>query len=104
MQVNVTVCTGTVTIEVVSTSLYESFISLCNNLSEAPPDTAIYEPDPRIKDRVCLTVQGSDCTIVPGLALSENDTQTSDGSPWINSTNELSGDSSDENTSSCCIC
>lgn len=26
-------------------------------------------------------------------------TQTSDGSPWINSTNGLSGDSNDENTS-----
>ncbi|TRZ21181.1 hypothetical protein HGM15179_005942 [Zosterops borbonicus] len=60
--------------EVISTSLYESFISLCNNLSEAPPDTAIYEPDPRRKDSVCLTVKGSDCTIVPGLASSENDT------------------------------
>lgn len=64
--------------EVMSTSLYESFINLCNNLSEAPPDTAIYELDPRIKDGVCLTVQGSDCTIVPGLASRENDTQTSD--------------------------
>lgn len=81
--------------EVMSTSLYESFINLCNNLNEAPPDTAIYESDPRIKDSVCLTVQGSDCTTVPGLASSENDTQTSDGSPWINSTNELYGD---ENT------
>ncbi|XP_039588294.1 interleukin-4 receptor subunit alpha isoform X1 [Passer montanus] len=85
--------------EVMSTSLYESFINLCNNLSEAPPDTATYESDPRIKDGVCLTVQGSDCPIVPGLASSENDTQTSDGSPWINSTNELYGDSNDENTS-----
>lgn len=85
--------------EVISTSLYESFINLCNSLSEAPPDTAIYEPDPRIKDSVCLTVQGSDCTIVPGLASSENDTRTSDSSPWINSANEMSGDSSDENAS-----
>ncbi|CAN8192293.1 unnamed protein product [Coccothraustes coccothraustes] len=78
--------------EVMSTSLYESFINLCNNLNEAPPETAIYESDPRIKDGVCLTVQGSDCTTVPGLASSENDIQTSDGSPWINSTNELYGD------------
>lgn len=85
--------------EFTATSLYESFISLCNNLSEAPPDTAIYESDPRIKDSVCLTVQGSACTIVPGLASSENDRQTSDGSAWINSTNELSGNSNDENTS-----
>ncbi|XP_068063489.1 interleukin-4 receptor subunit alpha isoform X3 [Anomalospiza imberbis] len=85
--------------EVMSTSLYESFINLCNNLSEAPPDPAIYESDPRIKDGVCLTVQGSDCTIVSGLASSENDTQTSDGSSWINSTYELYGDSNDENTS-----
>lgn len=85
--------------EVSSTSLYESFINLCNNLSEAPPDTVIYEPDQRIKDSVCLTVQGSDCTIVSGLASSENDTQTSDGSPWINSANELSGVSNNENTS-----
>lgn len=79
--------------EIISMSLRESFISLCNNLSEAPPNTAIYEPDPGVKDSACLTVQGSDCTIVPGLASSENDTQT-----WINSTNELSGDSNDENT------
>ncbi|XP_041346337.1 interleukin-4 receptor subunit alpha isoform X1 [Pyrgilauda ruficollis] len=85
--------------EVMSTSLYESFLNLCNNPSEAPSDTAIYESDPRIKDGVCLTVQGSDCPIVPGLASSENDTQTSDGSPWINSTNELYGDSNDGNTS-----
>lgn len=42
---------------------------------------------------MCLTVRGSDCSIFPGLASSENDTQTSDGSPWINSANELSGDS-----------
>ncbi|XP_072791917.1 interleukin-4 receptor subunit alpha isoform X2 [Taeniopygia guttata] len=84
--------------EVMSTSLYESFINLCNNLSEAPPDTAIYELDPRIKDGVFLTVQGSDCTIVPGLASRENDTQTSDGSPWINSAYELNGDSNEENT------
>ncbi|XP_053813751.1 interleukin-4 receptor subunit alpha isoform X1 [Vidua chalybeata] len=85
--------------EVMSTSLYESFINLCSNLSEAPPDPAIYESDPRIKDSVCLTVQGSDCTIVPGLASSENDTQTSDGSSWINSIYDLYGDSNDENTS-----
>ncbi|KAF2985594.1 hypothetical protein EK904_005104 [Melospiza melodia maxima] len=85
--------------EVIPTLLYESFINLCNNLNEAPPDTAIYESDPRIKDDVCLIVQGSDCTTVPGLASSENDTQISDGSPWINSTNELYGDSNDENTS-----
>ncbi|XP_031981508.1 interleukin-4 receptor subunit alpha isoform X1 [Corvus moneduloides] len=84
--------------EVISTSPNESFISLCNNLSVAPPDTAIYEPDPRIKDCVSLTVQGSDRSIFPGLASSGNDTQTSDGSPWINSANELSGDSNDENT------
>ncbi|XP_059340129.1 interleukin-4 receptor subunit alpha isoform X1 [Ammospiza nelsoni] len=85
--------------EVIPTLLYESFINLCNNLNEAPPDTAVYESDPRIKHDVCLTVQGSDCTTVPGLASSENDTQISDGSPWINSTNELYGDSNDENTS-----
>lgn len=85
--------------KVMSTSLYESFINLCNNLSEAPPDTAIYESDPRIKDGVCLSVQGSDCTIVSGSASSENDTQTSDGSPWINCANELYGDSNDGNTS-----
>lgn len=85
--------------EVSSASLYESFINLCNNLSEAPPDTAIYEPDPRRKDSACLTVQGSDCAIVSRLASSENDTQTSDGSPWINSANELSGVSNNENTS-----
>lgn len=60
--------------EVISASLYKSFISLCNNLSEAPPDTAVCEPDPRIKDSVCLTIEGSDCTIVPGLASGENDT------------------------------
>ncbi|KAM4891945.1 LOW QUALITY PROTEIN: interleukin-4 receptor subunit alpha [Sylvia borin] len=83
--------------ELISTSLYESFIGLCNNLNEAPPDTAIFEPDPRIKDSVCLTVEGSKCTVVPGLSSSENDTD-SDGSPWIYSTNELSGDSNDENT------
>ncbi|XP_066054102.1 interleukin-4 receptor subunit alpha [Chamaea fasciata] len=59
--------------EDISTSLYESFISLCNSQNEAPPETAIY--DPRIKDSVCLTVEGSDCTIVPGLASGENDTQ-----------------------------
>ncbi|KAL2299152.1 hypothetical protein Nmel_014770 [Mimus melanotis] len=85
--------------EVVSTSLYESFINLCNNLSEAPAGIAICEPDPRIEDSACLTVQGSGCTIVPGLASGENDTQTSGGSPWIISANELSGDSNDENTS-----
>lgn len=66
--------------EVVSRSLYESFMSLCNNLSEAPPDTAICEPDLRIKDSVCLTVQGSDCS--------------SDGS-----SSELSSDCNDENIS-----
>ncbi|XP_005054670.1 PREDICTED: interleukin-4 receptor subunit alpha isoform X2 [Ficedula albicollis] len=85
--------------EVLSTSLGESFIHLCNSLSEAPADTAVCEPGPRIQDSVCLTVQGSDCTIVPGLASGENGTQTGDGSPQINSANELSGDSNGGNTS-----
>ncbi|KAJ7397544.1 interleukin-4 receptor subunit alpha isoform X1 [Pitangus sulphuratus] len=80
-------------------SLHEPFIGLCNNLKEAPPDTAICELDPRTKDCVCLTVQSPDCSIVPGLASSENDTQTINGSPWIDSSNELSSDSNDENSS-----
>ncbi|KAM6196835.1 interleukin-4 receptor subunit alpha [Sarcoramphus papa] len=86
--------------EVISRSLYEPFIRLLyNNLREAPPDTIICEPDQRTDDHVCLMVQGSDCSTVPGLVSSENVTQTSDGSLWIINSSELSGDSKDENTS-----
>ncbi|KAM6121932.1 LOW QUALITY PROTEIN: interleukin-4 receptor subunit alpha [Phoenicopterus ruber ruber] len=85
--------------EVISRSLYEPFICLLyNNLREAPPDTIICEPGQRTDDHVCLIVQGFDCNIVPDLAARENVTQTSDGSLWIISTNELSSDSKDENT------
>ncbi|XP_027523761.1 interleukin-4 receptor subunit alpha isoform X2 [Corapipo altera] len=80
-------------------SLQESFIGPCSNIKEAPPDIAICELDLRTKDCVCLTVQSPGCSVVPGLASSENDTQTSKGSPWIDSSNEQSGDSNDENIS-----
>ncbi|XP_009708798.1 PREDICTED: interleukin-4 receptor subunit alpha [Cariama cristata] len=85
---------------VISRSLYEPFIRLLyNNLRETPPDTIICEPDQRTDDHVCLIVQGFDCSIVPGLASSENVTQTSNGSLWIINSNELSSDSKDENAS-----
>ncbi|XP_009284785.1 PREDICTED: interleukin-4 receptor subunit alpha isoform X1 [Aptenodytes forsteri] len=86
--------------EVISRTLYEPFIHLLyNNLRETPPDTIICEPDQRADGHVCLILQGFDCSIVPGLASSENVTQTSDGSLWIINSNELSSDSKDENTS-----
>ncbi|XP_010170027.2 interleukin-4 receptor subunit alpha, partial [Antrostomus carolinensis] len=86
--------------DVTSRSLYDPFISLLyNNLEEATPDTIIHECDQRTDDHVCSIVQGFDCSIVPGLASSENVTQASDGSLWIINSNELSGDSKDENTS-----
>ncbi|XP_072734527.1 interleukin-4 receptor subunit alpha isoform X1 [Ciconia boyciana] len=86
--------------EVISRSLYEPFIRLLyNNLRETPPDTIICEPDQRTDDHVCLIVQGLDCSIVPGLASSENVTQASDGSLWIINSHELSSDSKDENAS-----
>ncbi|XP_074914422.1 interleukin-4 receptor subunit alpha isoform X1 [Buteo buteo] len=100
---NVVKCNGTYCdndSEVISRSLYEPFICLlCNNLRETPPDTIICEPDQRTDNHICLIVQGCDCSIVPGLASSENVTQTSDGSLWIINSNELSSDSKDENTS-----
>lgn len=100
---NVVKCNGTYCdndSEVISRSLYEPFICLlCNNLRETPPDTIICEPDQRTDNHICLIVQGFDCSIVPGLASSENVTQTSDGSLWIINSNELSSDSKDENTS-----
>lgn len=86
--------------EVISRSLYEPFIRLLyNNLRESPPDAIICESNRRTDDHVCLIVQGFDCSVVPGLASSENVTHTSDGSLWIINSNELSSDSKDENTS-----
>ncbi|XP_059682272.1 interleukin-4 receptor subunit alpha isoform X2 [Gavia stellata] len=85
---------------VISRSLDEPVIHLLyNSLRETPPDTMSCEPDQRTDDHRCLTVQGFDCSIVPGLASSENVAQTSDGSLWIINSNELSSESKDENTS-----
>ncbi|XP_061849746.1 interleukin-4 receptor subunit alpha isoform X2 [Colius striatus] len=86
--------------EVTSESLYDPFIHpLYNNLRETPPDTITCEPGQKTDDHVCLIVQGSDFSIVPDLASSENVTQTSDGSHWITNSNELSSDGKDESTS-----
>ncbi|XP_009948767.1 PREDICTED: interleukin-4 receptor subunit alpha [Leptosomus discolor] len=86
--------------EVISRSLYEPLICLLyNNLRETPPDTITCEPGHRTDDHVCVIVKGFDCSIVPGLASSENVTQASDGSLWIINSNELSSGSKDENTS-----
>uniref|UniRef100_A0A8C3KEQ7 Interleukin-4 receptor subunit alpha n=1 Tax=Calidris pygmaea TaxID=425635 RepID=A0A8C3KEQ7_9CHAR len=82
--------------EVPSRSLNEPFSHLLyNNLREMPPDTVICEPDQRTDDHLCLTVQGFDDSIAPGLASSEDVTQTSDGSLWIINSSE----SKDENSS-----
>ncbi|XP_026715194.1 interleukin-4 receptor subunit alpha [Athene cunicularia] len=86
--------------EVISRSFYEPFIChLYNNLRETPPDTIVCEPDQRTDDRICVLVQGFDCSLVPGSASSDNVTETSDGSLWIIDSNELFSDSKDENTS-----
>ncbi|PKU39615.1 interleukin-4 receptor subunit alpha [Limosa lapponica baueri] len=82
--------------EVLSRSLNEPFSHpLYNNLREMPPDTIICQPDQRTDDHLCLTVQGFEDSIAPGLASSEDVTQTSDGSLWITN----SSDSKDENRS-----
>ncbi|XP_063200740.1 interleukin-4 receptor subunit alpha isoform X1 [Chroicocephalus ridibundus] len=75
----------------------EPFIRLLySNLRETPPDTIICEPDQRTDDQLCLTVQGFDRSVAPGSASSEDVAQTSDGSLWIISSNELSSHSKDE--------
>ncbi|XP_075292867.1 interleukin-4 receptor subunit alpha isoform X3 [Opisthocomus hoazin] len=97
---NAVKCNGTYCdSDVISGSPYETLTHLLyNNLRQTPPDTIICEPDQRTGDHVCLIVQGFDCSVVPGLASSENVTQTSDDSLWIINSNELSSDSKDENS------
>ncbi|KAM6379565.1 interleukin-4 receptor subunit alpha isoform 2-T2 [Pluvialis apricaria] len=83
--------------EVMSSSLYKPFIHLLyNNLRETPAGTITCQPDQRTDDHLCLTVQGFDCSAVPGLMSREEVAQSSDGSLWIINSSELSSDSTDE--------
>ncbi|XP_069726702.1 interleukin-4 receptor subunit alpha isoform X2 [Phaenicophaeus curvirostris] len=87
--------------EVIFRSLYELFIHLLySSLRETPPDAITCEPDQRRGDHARLVVPGFDCSIVPGLAASDDVAQTGHGSLWIIHSNELSRDSRDENASS----
>ncbi|KAM9557825.1 interleukin-4 receptor subunit alpha isoform 1-T1 [Guaruba guarouba] len=100
---NVVKCNGTYhgnDSEVISRSQCKSFTHLLyNSLRGTPPEMMICEPDLKTDDHVCLIAQGFDGKIVPDLVFSEDVAQTGDGSLWIMSSNELSGDSKDENTS-----
>ncbi|XP_065541056.1 interleukin-4 receptor subunit alpha isoform X2 [Lathamus discolor] len=100
---NVVKCNGTYhdnDSEVISRSQCESFTHLLyNSLRGTPPEMMICEPDLKTDDHECLIAQGFDGRIVPDLVFSEDVAQTGDGSLWIMTSHELSGDSKDENTS-----